>query len=61
MTRMATRDGKEIADLLGEIRRSLKAYDELIEEDATEQVRADRKLDEALATLREIKLRLAPY
>ena len=60
-TRMATQDGKEIADILSEIKRSLKAYDELLEEDLAEQMRLDRKLDEALATLHEIKLRLAPY
>jgi hypothetical protein len=56
---MPNQDRRPGSDHLAELRRLRRRYVELREEDLAKQARADREIDEALARLREVELRLA--
>jgi hypothetical protein len=57
---MATQDRDDGAAHLAELERLLKCLRELREEDLAAQERANRRIDAALAELREVQRRLAP-
>ena len=59
LTNMATPDRDDAAAHLAELERLLKRFEELREQDIAAEVRADKRIDAALARLREIQLRLA--
>ena len=60
LTRMATQDRNDTAAHFAELDRLLTRLAELREEDCAAQERADKRIDAALARLREISRRLAP-